>query len=94
MRTDDCEAQGHRKLGGRYWWKDRMLSDMVDCPGDNQQAAKGRAEIRKGNAVLERQAAPGQGQRLQREGLDAGGRRLREKREEALRAGGPQRRKV
>lgn len=47
MRTDDCEAQGHRKLGGRCWWKDRMLSDMVGCPGDNQQAAKGRAEIRK-----------------------------------------------
>lgn len=41
-----------------------------DCPGDNQQAAKGRAEIRKGIAVLERQETPRQGQRLQWEGLD------------------------
>lgn len=47
-----------------------------DCLGDNQQAAKGRAEIRKGIAVLERQETPGQSQRLWREGLDAGGRRL------------------
>lgn len=71
---DGCEAHGSRKLGGRC---DRMLSDIARL-SQRQPAktTKGRAEIRKGISVRERQGTPGQGQRLQREGLDAGGRRL------------------
>lgn len=74
---DGCEAHGSRKLGGRSWWKDRMLPDIARLSQRQPvKTTKGRAEIRKGISVHERQGTPGQGQRLQREGLDAGGRRL------------------
>lgn len=66
--TENREGDAGGRTGCCLTWR--------DFPGDNQQAAKGRAEIRKGTAVLERQETPGQGQRLWREGLDAGGRRL------------------
>lgn len=54
-----------------------MLTDMERL-SERQPAktTKGRAEIRKGISVLKRQRTPGQGQRLQREGVNAGGRRL------------------